>query len=87
MRVRIEGRPGELEVRGGDVLSAIQKLMGDCCDGSLEKARQPPQTRDQAPRKLDLPALQGSVDRARKAADRIQAKMAADMAAVLKAAR
>ena len=88
MKIRIDAAPGELEARADDVARTIYKLAGkDCCGAcqELEKAAKTPP--DQAPRKLDLPALQGGVDRASKAVERIRKKMLADMLAVTKSAR
>lgn len=89
MRVRIEAEPGELEARADDLVKTIRRMSGagaGCdCDDDLEKAAL--KGADQVPRKLDLPALQGGVDRAAKAVHRIQAKMVRDMLGVLKTAR
>lgn len=88
MRITIEGLPGELEERGADAVAAVRKLAGGCgCDhDSLEKAA-PKKVKDQIPRKLDLPALQGGVDRASQVVDKIRKKMLADMRAVLAGAK
>ena len=79
MKVRVEGRPGELQERAEDVIKVIRQLAGhEGCD-HLEKAAE-----DQVPRKLDLPALQGGVDRAAKTVERIRRRMVAKMIEVLK---
>lgn len=85
MRVRVEGKPGELEERAEDVVKVIRKLAGhqDCDHDHLEKAA----AADQIPRKLDLPVLQGGVDRSSKTVQRIRRKMLADMLEVLREAR
>lgn len=86
MRIRVEAAPGELEARADDAVRVIRKLAGQgCCDHDLEKAA--PKNADQIPRRLDLPALQGGVDKASKTVQRIRAKMLADMLEVLKEAR
>jgi hypothetical protein len=77
MKIRVEARPGELEERAEDAIRVIRKIAGHHCD--LEKAKQ-----DQQPRKLDLPALQGGVDRAGRTVQKIRAKMMAKIAEVLK---
>lgn len=60
-----------------DAIHALRKLSGCEC---LQKAN------DQAPRKLDIVALQGGVDRASKTVERIRRKMLADMLEVISAA-
>lgn len=87
MKVRVEGRPGELEERVEDVVKVIRKLAGkpDCGHDHLEKAA--PENPYQIPRKLDLAVLQGGVDRASKTVQKIRRKMVADMLEVLKEAK
>lgn len=79
MKVRVEGRPGELAERAEDVIKVIRQLAGHQDCDHLEKA-----AADQLPRKLDLPALQGGVDRASKTVDRIRRRMLAKMIEVVK---
>ncbi len=88
MKVRVEGRPGELEERVEDVVRVIRKLAGhqDCDHDHLEKAGLT-QNKDAIPRKLELPVLQGGVDRSSKTVQRIRGKMLASMLEVLREAR
>jgi hypothetical protein len=83
MKIRVSGRPGELQERVEDVVKVIRKLAGDCDHDHLEKAS----GADQVPRKLDLPVLQGGVDRASKTVQRIRNKMVHDMLEVIREAR
>jgi hypothetical protein len=79
VRVRVEGEPGELQQRAEDVIKVIRRLAGHQDCDHLEKA-----AADQVPRKLDLPALQGGVDRASKTVDKIRRRMLAKMLEVVK---
>lgn len=78
MKIKVELDGGEsLHDRLDDAIRALRKL-SDC--ECLQKAN------DQAPRKLDIVALQGGVDRASKTVERIRRKMLADMLEVISAA-
>jgi hypothetical protein len=84
MKLRVQAGPGELEERVEDAVKVLRKLAGQdgCCDDRLEKAAS--RNADHVPRKLDIPALRGGVDRASKTVQRIRRKMLADMLEVLK---
>jgi hypothetical protein len=78
MRIRIAARPGELAARADEVRREIERLLSD----DLCKASVGGQI-DQVPKKLDYPALQGSVDRAAEQAKRIRDVMLSKLLAAI----
>ena len=75
MKVRIYARPGELEARADDLVEVLGQL--------LLKA-QPSAQIDQKAKKLDYEVLQTTVDRSARQVKRVQRRMLAKIAAVLK---